>query len=1169
MDNVSTLSQTQSVSINTNTLSINTASGLTAYSFLMVADNAGANTLASQTNLPNNINAKIGLTWRASQTGTRTSANYVFNKSATVFGYYAPIAASMTPYMLIDSDADGIYEGYVAASSTVGSNITFNANLNDGALFTFGFKASIDYGDAPTVPTTIAANGAGHLIVPGVYMGALIDAELDGQPSVNSLGDDTIGLADEDGVNFNIGVPTNVNIVTIGTNTITVTASVAGYLNAWADFNQDGTYGGGSEYAIQNVHLTAGLNTLTFSVSDSVEYGPTSMRFRFAQGAADVTTPTGLATNGEVEDYKIYVTAPLVGPCTNGFQNPGFELGPSPATYLITSETNLPYWRTTATDHMIEQWHTGFNGVPAHGGTYFVELEANLYGALYQDVYTTPGTKLQWSFAHRGRMGNDTAQLKIGAPGATVLQNTAIDGTAGWGVHAGYYTVPAGQYITRLEFWAVGSFGGNNSIGNFLDDVSVGSSFDYGDAPNSYGTFFASNGPYHSITGNLYLGAGETCDGDGQPSALANLDSLDDGVTFPAPCNNCTTYTVNINAYNNTGAQATIAGWIDFNKNGVFDANERASINIPSSALTQAVTMTFTVTTFSSVSTSTYGRFRIASDSTEIATPYGLATSGEVEDYLVPCIALPLPVPTANPNPACARGPLNLTAAGTAPFWSWTGPNGFSSSVQNPTISNTVFADSGTYTVYAIYANGCARDSSINVRVSNCFVNVNGSVFDDANGNGIIDGSDVTTSNGQVMYAVLSDNTNTILAISTIAANGSFSFVNIPAYMTGLTVVPSTISQTVGSTSAGPSWPSRWVGTKENYGTSNLSGSGVNNTPNLLPLQTGIANVSGALIGYDRLPLTTLKNYTIPYPNHNSMKSLVPANGLGLLAGSDPEDGVFTAGSTFTVTSLAGMNGNQLYYDANGDGILQPYEQITGFTTITNFDPTKLIVKFTGSGSVSATFNYGSTDAASQVDPTPATYTIHWATALPVRLTTFTAEKYTESQSILKWTTASEVNNDHFDIERSADGQNWEKIGEVKGAGNSNSIINYSLIDENPMQGVNYYQLKQVDVDGNFTMSEIAEVDFSGDRQTIATAMNVYPNPLSGGKGLNIKLSGPTASIKHVMITNEIGQIVYANDLPEVQGYQIFGLDLPSGIYIVSVTTQNNEVLSSKLLIQQ
>jgi hypothetical protein len=1170
IDNVSTLNQTQSVSINTSSLSINSATGLGYYSFLMVSDSGGANALVSRTNLPDTINAVISNTWRATQTGGRAIANYVFNSSSTNFGYYAPISSSMQVYMLIDSNADGVYETYLSPVSTSGTNNTFNASLKDGTRFTFGFKAYIDYGDAPGVPTLVANNGAGHMLVPGVYLGTKIDAELDGQPSYNSVGDDTIGLADEDGVNFNVGVATSVNIVTMGSNSIIVTASVAGYLNAWIDLNQDNTYGGGSEYAIQKVHLAAGVNNVIFNVSDSVLYGPTSMRFRFATGINDVTAPTGLATNGEVEDYKVYVTAPLVSPCNNGFQNSSFELGPDIGAnnYIITSESNLPYWRTTAADQDIEQWGTNFNGVPAYSGSYFMELEANLFGALYQDVYTTPGTTLQWSFAHRGRAGSDTCTLNIGSPTNFPPVGTFIDGTSAWGLHQGTYVVPAGQYITRIAFWAVGSYGGNQSIGNFLDQVSVTSSFDYGDAPDSYGTYLTSSGPRHGITSTLYLGTGVTCDADGQPSVAANIDSLDDGVTFPAPCNGCNTYTVSVKAYNNSGSPATIAGWIDFNKNGVFDNNERTSITIPSSASAQTVAMTFNVTAFSTTSIGTYGRFRIANDSTQVATPYGFAGTGEVEDYKIPCVALPLPIPSVT-SPVCARGPLNLLASDSAYSNIWTGPNGFTSYNKDTTIASVPQADSGLFTIYAVYANGCVTDSTININVSNCYMNIAGNIFDDANGNGIIDGTDATTDLGQVVYAVLSSSTNTVLQTSLVAANGAFSFPNAPAYTTGMTIITRITNPAVGGSSGGSQWPPNWVGTKEQYGTNNLAGSGVDATPNLLLVTSSLKNITGALLGFDQLPITTPKTYLIPYPSINSQKSLTPANGLGVLGGSDPEDGSFASGNTFTITSLAGMNGNTLYYDANGDGILQSYEQIVGFTTITNFDPSKLYVKFVGAGSISATFNYGTTDAAGKVDPAPAPYIIKWLGTLPVKMLYFTAEKSGETQSLLKWATASEIDNDHFEIERSADAGTWEKIGQVKGAGNTEIETDYSMTDAEPLKGINYYRLKQVDVDGNFTYSEIAQVlfDASSTSAENPSTLSVYPNPLNQASKLNIALTSETENINEISIVNEIGQLVYSTTLPQIQNYQILGLNLPAGVYIVTVHTQTNNLLTSRLVI--
>ncbi|KIF07707.1 hypothetical protein PL81_00425 [Streptomyces sp. RSD-27] len=134
----------------------------------------------------------------------------------------------------------------------------------------------------------------------------------------------------------------------------------------------------------------------------------------------------------------------------------------------------VPGWLTTATDHRIELWRSGFQGVPAAEGAQFAELNANEVSTLYQDLPTTPGTKLYWRLYHRGRQGDDTMALDIGAPGAPVEQRRFTDGTTAWGYYTGTYTVPAGQTLTRFAFRSVSAAGGNRSIGNFLDGIFFG-----------------------------------------------------------------------------------------------------------------------------------------------------------------------------------------------------------------------------------------------------------------------------------------------------------------------------------------------------------------------------------------------------------------------------------------------------------------------------------------------------------------------------------------------------------------------------------------------------------------------------------------------------------------------------------------------------------------------
>ncbi|MEU9337211.1 hypothetical protein AB0D49_29305 [Streptomyces sp. NPDC048290] len=134
----------------------------------------------------------------------------------------------------------------------------------------------------------------------------------------------------------------------------------------------------------------------------------------------------------------------------------------------------VPGWLTTASDHMVELWRSGFLGVPSADGAQFAELNANEVSTLYQDLPTTPGITLYWRLYHRGRLGDDTMALDIGAPGSTVEQRRITDGKNAWGHYTGTYVVPAGQTLTRFAFRSIAAAGGNRGIGNFLDGIFFG-----------------------------------------------------------------------------------------------------------------------------------------------------------------------------------------------------------------------------------------------------------------------------------------------------------------------------------------------------------------------------------------------------------------------------------------------------------------------------------------------------------------------------------------------------------------------------------------------------------------------------------------------------------------------------------------------------------------------
>ena len=87
--------------------------------------------------------------------------------------------------------------------------------------------------------------------------------------------------------------------------------------------------------------------------------------------------------------------------------------------------------------------------------------------------------------------------------------------------------------------------------------------------------------------------------------------------------------------------------------------------------------------------------------------------------------------------------------------------------------------------------------------------------------------------------------------------------------------------------------------------------------------------------------------------------------------------------------------------------------------------------------------------------------------ALPITLLSFNAAAIKDGVHV-EWSTASQINNDYFNVEKSLDGYEWENKVTVAGAGNSNTQMDYSWVDLNPSMGVSYYRLKQTDYDGEF-----------------------------------------------------------------------------------------------------
>ncbi len=173
--------------------------------------------------------------------------------------------------------------------------------------YNFGFLPSLDFGDAPdSYATTVEADGARHGITDGLHIGATVDRESDGLPTANASGDDLDNLDDEDGVRLlsPLGPGAAATFEVTATNTTNSNA----YLQGFLDFNRDGIFGLGEQFAT-NIPVVAGsinaTHLITVNVPDGIDPGASFVRFRLSQSSS--IGPTGFAETGEVEDHPVQI----------------------------------------------------------------------------------------------------------------------------------------------------------------------------------------------------------------------------------------------------------------------------------------------------------------------------------------------------------------------------------------------------------------------------------------------------------------------------------------------------------------------------------------------------------------------------------------------------------------------------------------------------------------------------------------------------------------------------------------------------------------------------------------------------------------------------------------------------------------------------------------------
>lgn len=300
------------------------------------------------------------------------------------------------------------------------------------------------------------------------------------------------------------------------------------------------------------------------------------------------------------------------------------------------------------------------------------------------------------------------------------------------------------------------------------------------------------------------------------------------------------------------------------------------------------------------------------------------------------------------------------------------------------------------------------------------------------------------------------------------------------------------------------------------------------------------------------------KMITVEFDTYSSQgNSGFDATYGGGTTGINDEVSIHFDGNASDVGRLTAANAGNLE-DGQIHMICITYNPTSHILTVTKDGATILTYDFTGSpyelstyfgcGPLNQTWSSGKFGATSQATVSngaaipPSLFT--GCTPLPITLLNFSGKRVNETV-VLDWATANEINNDKFIIERSDNLSSWVEIGEVDGAGNSSSVVSYSFTDFEPLNGVSFYRLHQVDIDGKSAYTKVVQVEM-GKHQ-----ISISPNPFDDHFTIVTDVTGE-AEIK---IQDVLGRVVYQLNQESSDGIFTIQPSLISGTYLVTIQT--------------
>jgi hypothetical protein len=265
---------------------------------------------------------------------------------------------------------------------------------------------------------------------------------------------------------------------------------------------------------------------------------------------------------------------------------------------------------------------------------------------------------------------------------------------------------------------------------------------------------------------------------------------------------------------------------------------------------------------------------------------------------------------------------------------------------------------------------------------------------------------------------------------------------------------------------------------------------------------------------------------------------------------------LLTDGITFFNTpALADVNGDNIL-DMLGAGISDIASNPTTHVYLWNlevpYDPTKVTVPV---------FQYNTRHDGLFIDPA----------IVPVEMVLFTAESFSD-EVLLKWETATELNNLGFEIERKVaeikEPTEWITIGFKEGKGTTTEHNSYLFTDNYPTVGKSFYRLKQIDFNGNYEYSDAIEVEFNSFSE-YALIQN-YPNPFNPTTKINWQI--PSSNLVSLKIYDVLGRVVatLVDEYKTAGKYEseFSAVDLPGGVYFYSLHTANFVETKKMILIK-